>query len=57
MIVAGVADLTIDSDGAGDAVTTAVDGGLVTAVPVGGVPLTVAELLIVPWLKSAAVDV
>ena len=57
VMVVGDADLTIVSDAVGVALTTAVDGGDVTGAPVGGVPLAVAELLIVPALKSAAVAV
>ena len=55
VIVAGVADLTTVNDGFGVAVTETVDGGEVTAGPVGGVPDAVAELSIFPALKSAAV--
>ena len=57
VIVAGDADLTTVNDGDCVVVTVAVDGVEVTAGPVCGVPLAVAEFLIVPVLKSAAVDV
>ena len=50
-----LADLTMLSAGDWVAVTVAVDAADVTAAPVGGVPVTVAEFLIVPVLKSAAV--
>ena len=55
--VLGRADLTTVMDGDWVVVTVAVDGGDVIAGPVGGVPFTVAEFLIVPALKSAAVEV
>ncbi len=53
--MAGVADLTIVSVADAVAVTVAVDAGEVTADPVGGVPVAVAELAMDPLLMSACV--
>ena len=53
--VVGFAVLTTVSAGAAVAVTVATDGGDVTAVPVGGVPEAVAEFVMLPASRSAAV--
>jgi hypothetical protein len=55
--VAGLADFTIVIAGDWVAITVAVDGGEVTAGPVGGVPVAVAESLIEPLFTSAWVTV
>nr|WP_238579612.1 hypothetical protein [Agreia bicolorata] len=52
---AGSADFTIVKPGAGFAVTTALDGGDVTGVPSGGVPVDVAVFVIEPASTSACV--
>ena len=49
------ADFTRVIDGSGVVVTVAVDGGEVTCPPPGAVPEAVAEFLMLPALKSAAV--
>ena len=53
--VAGSAVFTTPRPGSAVAVTVAVEGALVTAGPVGGVPLTVAEFFTLPASRSAAV--
>ena len=53
--VPGVADLTTVTDGVAVVVTSAVEGSDVTDTPAGVLPEAVAELWMVPALKSAAV--
>ena len=55
VIVVGAAVFRTVSDGAAAVVTDAVDGALITAGPVGGVPDTVAEFCTEPASKSLAV--
>jgi hypothetical protein len=55
--VVGAADFVNVNAGVAAAVTVAVDAGDVTAAPVGGVPETVAELLIDPLSTSFCVTV
>ena len=55
--VDGVADFTIVNVGVADAVTVALEGGDVTAAPVGGVPVAVAVFVTEPASRSACVTV